>query len=71
LQDRGWRKIRIGNARNVRQRSLILYSAARVQIAHRLAAQFRCAALKVTGLKNVIVLLGRDAAARRSQSARA
>lgn len=71
LQDRGWRKIRIGNARNVRQRSLVLYSAARVQIAHRLAAQFRCAALKVAGLKNVVVLLGRDAAARRGQPARA
>jgi hypothetical protein len=71
LQDRGWRKIRIGNARNVRQRSLVLYSAAHVQIAHRLAAQFRCAALKVAGLNNVVVLLGRDAAARRGQSARA
>lgn len=71
LQDRGWRKIRIGNALRVRQRSLVLYSAARVQLAHRLAVQFRCAALKVAGLKNVVVLLGRDAALRRGPSARA
>ena len=71
LQDRGWRKIRIGNALRVRQRSLVLYSAARVQLAHRLAVQFRCAALKVAGLRNVVVLLGRDAAVKRGQSAHA
>lgn len=69
LRDSGWRKIRIGNARNVRQHSLVLYGMERTQIAHRLSAQFRCAAVKVKGLKQVVVLLGRDAALRRGLSA--
>lgn len=71
LQGRGWRKIAIGNAHAVRQRSLVLYSAARVQVARRLAAQFRCSAKQVAGIKTVIVLLGRDASQRLSEQTRA
>jgi hypothetical protein len=62
LLSRGWRKIGIGNARTVRQRSVVLYSPARATIARRLAAHFGCKAIKVEGVQNVVVLLGRDAA---------
>jgi hypothetical protein len=62
LLSRGWRKIGIGNARNIRQRSVVLYSPARVTLARRLAAHFGCKAIKVQGVQNVVVLLGRDAA---------
>jgi LytR cell envelope-related transcriptional attenuator len=71
LVDRGWRKVAIGNARSVRQRSLVLYSPGRWHVAARLAAQFRCKAVRVASIKNVIVLLGRDAAFRRGATSRA
>lgn len=71
LVNRGWRKIGIGNAREVRQRSLVLYAPSRGNIARRLAAQFRCKAVKVAGLRTVVVLLGRDALSRRSTVTRA
>jgi hypothetical protein len=62
LLSHGWRKIGIGNARSVRQRSVVLYAPARVVMARRLAAHFGCKAIKVQGVQNVVVLLGRDAA---------
>jgi hypothetical protein len=71
LVNRGWRKIGVGNAREVRQRSLVLYAPARALIARRLAMQFHCKAMKVAGLRSVVVLLGRDALLRRSAVARA
>ena len=71
LVNRGWRKIGVGNARDVRQRSLVLYAPARALIARRLAMQFHCKAVKVAGLRSVVVLLGRDALLRRSAVARA
>jgi hypothetical protein len=71
LVNRGWRKIGVGNAREVRQRSLVLYAPARALIARRLAMQFHCKAVKVAGLRSVVVLLGRDALLRRSAVARA
>ena len=71
LLDRGWRKIGIGNARFVSQRTLVLYSPARASIARRLAEHFRCRSLSVRGIQNVIVLLGRDATFARRSSARA
>jgi hypothetical protein len=71
LVNRGWRKIGVGNAREVRQRSLVLYAPARALIARRLAMQFHCKAVKVAGLRSVVVLLGRDVLLRRSAIARA
>ena len=71
LADRGWRRIRIGNARQVRQHSLVLYSPERASVGRRLAAQLRCKALLRRGVNSVIVLLGRDSARRRSAASRA
>jgi len=69
LLDRGWRKIAIGDARKVRQRSLVLYAPAREAIARRLAAHFHCKAVRAKAVQSVVVLLGRDAAARTSSRA--
>ena len=71
LLSRGWRKIGIGNAPVIRQRSLVLYSPARVRVARRLAAQFHCKAVQTRGIKSVLVLLGRDAALARRSTERA
>jgi hypothetical protein len=60
LADRGWRKMRIGNARQVRQHSLVLYSPERASVGRRLAAQLRCKGVLRRGVNSVIVLLGRD-----------
>ena len=64
LFDRGWRRIQIGDARQTRERSLVLYPAARVAMGRRLAAQFGCRAQPVKGTDEFLVLLGRDAALR-------
>ena len=66
LADRGWRKLSIGDAREIRERSLFLYSPEHKALAWRLAAQLRCKAAKVEGQERVVVLLGRDAAQRRT-----
>jgi hypothetical protein len=71
LLDRGWRKIAIGDARAVRQRSLVLYAPAHASVALRLAARFHCKTRKTAGIRNVIVLLGRDSVVRRSSTSRA
>lgn len=71
LVDRGWRKVSIGNARAARQHSLVLYSPGRWRVAARLAAQLRCKAVRMASVKNVVVLLGRDAAFRRGTISRA
>lgn len=71
LRDEGLHNIAIGNARRARQSNLVLYSSAQTPVIRRLAAHFRCKALRVPGLKAVVVLLGRDAASQRSASARA
>jgi hypothetical protein len=71
LLDKGWRKLGIGNASTVRERSLVLYTPLRERIGKRLAAHFGCKAMKVEGADRVVVLLGRDAARRRSGSSRA
>jgi hypothetical protein len=70
LADRGWRKLSIGDAREIRERSLVLYSPEHKALAWRLAAQLRCKAAKVEGRERVVVLLGRDAAQRRPASSR-
>jgi hypothetical protein len=71
LVDRGWRKIEIGNARQVRQHSLVLYSPGRAAVALRLAAHFRCKAVKTQAVESVVVLLGRDAVSSARTSSRA
>jgi hypothetical protein len=71
LAVRGWRRMAIGNAREVRQHSLVLYGSTRLHLAKRLAAQFRCRAVKVSGMRSVVVLLGRDAMRRSSPTSRA
>jgi len=70
LADRGWRRLAIGNAREVRQHSLVLYGPTRMHLATRLARQFRCNTIKVAGMKSVVVLLGRDAVRHGSPSYR-
>ena len=71
LLDRGWRKIAIGNARQVRQRSLVLYAPAREAIAKRLAAHFHCKAVRAQAVQSVVVLLGRDAMSSKRATSRA
>ena len=71
LLDRGWRKIGIGDARRVRQRSLVLYTPAREMIAKRLAAHFHCSAVRSQSVAGVVVLLGRDSVRAKAMSARA
>ena len=71
LLDRGWHKIHIGNARKVRQHSLVLYASARFAVAHRLAAHFGCRAVRTDRVQNVVVLLGRDIVLGRRGTARA
>lgn len=61
LLERGWRKIEIGDASEVRERSLVLYPATRAGTGRSLAAQFGfTSSVAVTG-GEFIVLLGRDA----------
>jgi hypothetical protein len=60
LFDRGWRRIEIGDARQARDESLVLYPAAHAVIGRRLAAQFGCRSRPVQGGEVFLVLLGRD-----------
>lgn len=61
LAQHGWRKLAIGDARRVRQTSLILYPANRRALALRLGAQFGIPIAKHASGREVVVLLGRDA----------
>jgi tetratricopeptide (TPR) repeat protein len=68
LLGRGWRKIEIGDASELRELSLVLYPAARPTLGRRLAAQFGFRSRAVDKGETFVVLLGRDAAtARRAQ----
>lgn len=60
LLDRGWRKIAIGDAAQVRSRSVVLYPADRRVLGKRLAAQFGFASEINRGSDEILVLLGRD-----------
>ena len=60
LLDRGWRKIAIGDAAQVRARSVVLYPANRQALGKRLAAQFGFASALNSRSDEVLVLLGRD-----------
>ena len=61
LLDRGWRKIEIGNAGVVRERSLVLYPMSKQTLGRSLAAQFGFRARASSETKTLVVLLGRDA----------
>lgn len=61
LSGRGWHRLAIGDARQVRQHSLVIYAPGRASTAKRLAAQLRCKASPSDVVKSVVVLLGRDA----------
>ena len=65
LANLGWRKIAIGDATEVRQRSLVLYPASRPMLGRRLAAQFGFRAQPTTTSDVFLVYLGRDAAGMR------
>ena len=66
LVDRGWKRIEIGDAPAVREKSLVLFPHSQAAIAKRLAAQFGFANLRAFDGPEVIVLLGRDAARMKS-----
>ena len=62
LAQRGWRQLAIGDARRVRQTSLILYPAHRRATAVRLGRQFGIPIAKRASGGEFVMLLGRDAA---------
>lgn len=70
LLDRGWRKIAIGDAPQVRARSIVLYPANKQALGKRVAAQFGFASAVNARSDEVLVLLGRDAAAMSFRRAR-
>jgi len=62
LLARGWRKIEIGDSKDVREESIVLYPAARPALGRSLAAQFGFRARAVEKSDMLVVMLGRDAA---------
>jgi hypothetical protein len=70
LLDRGWRKIAIGDASEVRATSVVYYPSHRQGTARSLAAQFGFRATQATKGNELVVLLGRDATARRALQTR-
>jgi tetratricopeptide (TPR) repeat protein len=64
LFERGWRRIDIGNAAQLREKSVVLYPAARSALGRSLALQFGFRAIPSEG-DVLVILLGRDAAALR------
>lgn len=63
LADRGWKRIEIGDAPAVRQKTVVYYPAFRRGTAVRLAKQFGFSELRPFKGNEIVVLLGRDAAA--------
>jgi hypothetical protein len=70
LLGRGWRKIDIADAADIRERSLVLYPAARSAVGRSLAAQFGFRAQPTSTGDVFVVFLGRDAASLRVASAK-
>lgn len=60
LKSDGWDRLEVGNASRVRRASLILYPAARVSEARRLAVHLEIGAMHVARRSDILVLLGRD-----------
>lgn len=63
LIDQGWQRIAIGDAPAIHAKTLILYPEYRLKIAQKLAAQLGFTHLQAFGGSEIVVLLGRDAAA--------
>lgn len=61
LSGRGWRKIAIGDASEIREKSVVLYPKGRESLGRRLAAQFGVSA-RLSQRDDVVLLLGRDVA---------
>ena len=70
LLGRGWRLIEIGDAAEVRTTSLVIYPASRQALGRSLAAQFGFRSAVTGKSDQLVVLLGRDAAAMRAIRAR-
>ena len=70
LLGRGWRLIGIGDAAEIRATSLVLYPASRQALGRSLAAQFGFRSAVTGKSDQLVVLLGRDAAAMRTIRAR-
>ena len=62
LLGRGWRKIEIGDSKDIREASVVLYPAGRQAMGRSLAAQFGIRARQLDKGDVLVVLLGRDAA---------
>jgi hypothetical protein len=61
LLDRGWRRIAVGDATEIRQKSVVLYPKNRSALGRSLARQFGVASKESNGDRLVLVL-GQDAA---------
>lgn len=70
LLGRGWRKIEIGDATELREQSVVLYPAARQALGRSLAAQFGFRARPSDNGNVLVILLGRDAAGARAMQTR-
>jgi hypothetical protein len=70
LMARGWRRIEIGDAPQVRLTSVVFYPANRQMIGRKIAAQFGFRSALASRSSEVVVLLGRDAPILRSTSTR-
>ncbi|HEX5237995.1 MAG TPA: LytR C-terminal domain-containing protein [Sphingomicrobium sp.] len=68
LLDRGWRRIAIGDAPTVREKSVVLYPASRSMLGKSLAAQFGFRSVMSPGADVLRILLGRDAALKKAPS---
>ena len=62
LIERGWRRVEIGDAPAVREKTLVLYPQSQRFAAQRLASQFGFSNIRSFDGSQIIVLLGRDAA---------
>lgn len=69
LIDHGWTRIEIGDAPAVREKTLVLFPEGQFANAKRLAAQLGFADISPYGGQSIIVLLGQDAARRKSLKA--
>jgi hypothetical protein len=69
--DRGWRKIEIGDAPQIRESSLVLYPANRRILGRSLAAQFGYRSAVSNDIKELVVLVGRDSGIGSSRRSRA
>lgn len=65
LAGQGWRRIEIGDADRVRQHTLVLYPIDREGPGRRLALEFETKSAILRNGNRIVVLLGRDRAARR------